>query len=193
MAASLLNTSLILAQIFILGSDSDGCLSFNVFVIVSRSRTFLASLVTLLMFGGGVSLLLIMVSSAKCFAGVYPRDILKSIKKTLQMIIVNTDPSIKTGKHWILLYFTQRQRAEIFDSLGNDVTSYHSSIKKFIKRHSTHYVHAVHHRIQPKRTALCRHYCLYYAYSRCEGMSAKIIVHTMPSPQWIKKMYSHTI
>ena len=41
----------------------------------------------------------------KCFDGVYPRDILKSIKETLQMIIVNTDPSTKTGKHWILLYF----------------------------------------------------------------------------------------
>ena len=38
------------------------------------------------------------------------------------MITVNTDPSTKTGK--------QGQRAEIFDSLGNDVTSYHSSIKK---------------------------------------------------------------
>ena len=45
------------------------------------------------------------------------------------MIIVNTDPSTKTGKHWILLYFTQRQRGEIFYSLGNDVTSYHSSKK----------------------------------------------------------------
>ena len=64
-----------------------------------------------------------------CFNGVYPRDILKSIKETPRMIIVNTDPSTKTGKHWILLYFSQRWRAEIFDSLGNDVTSYHSSIK----------------------------------------------------------------
>ena len=42
----------------------------------------------------------------KCSDCVYPRDILKSIKETLQMIIVNTDPSTKTGKHWLLLYFT---------------------------------------------------------------------------------------
>ena len=41
----------------------------------------------------------------KCFDGVYPRDILKPIKKTPWMIIVNTDPSTKSGKHWILLYF----------------------------------------------------------------------------------------
>ena len=41
----------------------------------------------------------------QCFDGVYPRDILNSIKKTPWMIIVNTDPSIKSGKHWILLYF----------------------------------------------------------------------------------------
>ena len=47
-------------------------------------------------------------------------------------------------------------------------------------------MHAVHDRIQPKGTTLCGHYCLYYAYSRCEGMSVQKIVHTMPSPQWIK-------
>ena len=130
----------------------------------------------------------------KCFDGVNPRDILKSIKETPQMIIVNTDPSTKTGKHWILLYFTRRQRAEIFDSLGNDVTSYRSSKKKFIKRHSTHHVYAVGHRIQPKGTALCGHYCLYYAYSRCEGMSAKknCTYYASPPPM-DKKMYSHTI
>ena len=102
------------------------------------------------------------------------------------MIIVNTDPSTKSGKHWILLYFDAQGCAEMFDSLGNDVASYHSSIKKFIQRHSTHYMHAVHDRIQPKGTTLCGHYCLYYAYSRYEGMSAQKIVHTMPFPQWIK-------
>ena len=48
------------------------------------------------------------------------------------------------------------------------------------------HMHAVHDRIQPKNTALCGHYCLYYAYSRCEGMSVQKIVHTMLSPQWIK-------
>ena len=122
----------------------------------------------------------------KYFDGVYPRDILNSIKKTPRMIIVNTDPSTKGGKHWILLYFDTWGCAKIFDSLGNDVASYHSSITKFIQRHSTHYMHAVHDRIQPKGNALCGHYCLYYAYSRCEGMSAQKIVHTMPSPQWIK-------
>ena len=47
-------------------------------------------------------------------------------------------------------------------------------------------MHAVHDRIQLKGTALYGHYCLYYAYSRCEGMSVQKIVHTMPSPQWIK-------
>ena len=86
----------------------------------------------------------------KCFDGVYPRDILNSIKKTPWMIIVNTDPSTKSGKHWILLYFDAQECAKIFDSLGNDVASYHSSIKKSIQRHSTHYMQAVHDRIQPK-------------------------------------------
>ena len=48
----------------------------------------------------------------KCFDGVYPRDILNSIKKTPRMIIVNTDPSTKSGKHWILLYFDAQGHAK---------------------------------------------------------------------------------
>ena len=58
-----------------LGHDSDGCLSFNAFVIVSRSRTFLASLVTLLVFSGGISLFLIMASSAICLSAIVLRTI----------------------------------------------------------------------------------------------------------------------
>ena len=98
------------------------------------------------------------------------------------MIIVNTDPSTKSRKHWILLYFDAQEHAKIFDSLGNDVASYHSSIKIIIQRHSTHYMHAVHDRIQPKGTTLCGHHCLYYAYSKCEGMSGQRFVHTMSFP-----------
>ena len=44
------------------------------------------------------------------------------------MIIVNIDPSTKSGKHWILLYFDAEGHAENFDSLGNDVASYHSTV-----------------------------------------------------------------
>ena len=54
----------------------------------------------------------------KCFDGVYPRDIFKSIKKTPWMIIVNTDHSTKSGTHWILLYFDAWGCAKIFDSPG---------------------------------------------------------------------------
>ena len=52
-----------------------------------------------------------------------------SLKKTPRMVIVNMDPSTKSGKHWILLYFDAQGPAKILDSLGNDVASHHSSIK----------------------------------------------------------------
>ena len=122
----------------------------------------------------------------KCFDGVYPRDILKSFKKTPRMIIVNTDPSTKSGKHWILLYFDAQGRAKIFDSLGNDVASYHSSIKKFIQRHSTHYMHAVHDRIQPKGTALCGIIVSIMLVLDMRGcLHKKLYILCLP-PQWIK-------
>ena len=106
------------------------------------------------------------------------------------MIIVNTDPSAKSSKHWILLYFDARGCAKIFDSLGNE--SYHSSIKKFIQRHSTHYMHAV-HEFSPKALHSVDIIVSIMLILDVRGCLRKKIVHTMPSPQWIKIMYSHSI
>ena len=41
-------------------------------------------------------------------------------------------------------------------------------------------------RIQPLESALCGHYCLYYAYCRCTGETMREIAQHIPSPQWIE-------
>ena len=80
-AASLLNTSLILAQVSMLGRGSAGCLSSKAFVIISRSGTSFASLVTQLVCGVGVSQLLIMASSAICLSAIVLRIISMSANR----------------------------------------------------------------------------------------------------------------
>ena len=109
------------------------------------------------------------------------------------MIIVNTDPSTKSGKHWILLYFDAWGHAKIFNSLGNDVASYHSSIKnssrdillimcmQFMTEFSPKALHSVDlivsiMLILDVKGCLCKKNCTYYAF-----------------PTMDKIMYSHSI
>lgn len=118
------------------------------------------------------------------FDGVYPCDVLKNITSPPRLIIVNTDPSHKPGKHW-LLFFRNNETVEMFDSLGRNLDSYNKEIKTFVDKFFKT-VKFTTFRIQPLNTSLCGHYCLYYAYMRCNGKEMDSIIREMPSPQWIK-------
>lgn len=118
------------------------------------------------------------------FEGVYPVDHLKHIQDAPKMIIVNTDPSYKPGKHW-LLFYSDRNTIEMFDSLGRDITEYPHEITDFVNKFS-HVLKYVNDRLQPVNSSLCGHYCLYYAYHRCNGDTMQNIIHDMHSPDWIR-------
>ena len=53
---------------------------------------------------------------SKSFRGVFAYDKLPPKVTKFPSYIVNTDESIKTGKHWIALYFENSELCEIFDS-----------------------------------------------------------------------------
>ena len=76
---------------------------------------------------------------------------------------------------------------EFFDSLGYDLDYYHNSIKKFVQKFSNKHVTILRCRLYvPINSSLCGHYCLYYAYCRCQGMTTKNIVNNFPTAQWIQ-------
>ena len=126
--------------------------------------------------------------TANQFIGVFARDELSLlINKFPALIIANTDPSTKSGTHWILFYFDKNGNVEYFDSLGKSLFHYHKDFLKFIKSNCNYYSRVVNKRIQPVNTTLCGHYCLYYAYSRCvEKINKEHIINNMPSKDWIK-------
>ena len=67
--------------------------------------------------------------TGKHTSGVFVRDELDSIySNPPQIIIVNTDPLEKSGKHWLLIYFNEDGLVDFFYSLGYDISFYHSSI-----------------------------------------------------------------
>ena len=59
--------------------------------------------------------------TASQFVGVFARDELPLIIDEIPAIIIaNTDPSTKSGSHWILFYFDNNGNVEYFDSLGKE-------------------------------------------------------------------------
>ena len=78
--------------------------------------------------------------TGKHMLAVFARDELSSIyTNPPQIIIVNTNPLEKSGKHWLLIYFNEDESVDFFDSLGYDINFYPSSIKKFVQKFTKKY------------------------------------------------------
>lgn len=113
----------------------------------------------------------------KKFDGIFASNFLEEIVKKPQLVICNTDPSNKPGKHWVLFYF-ENDDVDFFDSLGNDIEKYGKTFVNFIKRYSN-FFNQSNIRTQPINSDLCGEYCLYYAYNKCKGKSMTEIVNTL--------------
>ena len=100
--------------------------------------------------GGGLNTLQLTLAlrkhaqTASQFIGVFARDELPLIiDKNPAIIIANTDPSTKSGSHWILFYFDNNGNVEYFDLLGKTLTHYHKDFLKFIKNNCKYYYRVV--------------------------------------------------
>ena len=111
------------------------------------------------------------------FDGVYSSDTLKDVKEKPELIICNTDPSDKPGKHWVLFFF-DGDEVDFYDSLGKDVTYYGKNFVNFANKYAKS-INQCQVRTQPPNSSLCGQYCLYYAYLRCKGKDMDHIVNSM--------------
>lgn len=119
------------------------------------------------------------------FDGIFAPDTLHKINYRPTLLICNTDPSYKKGTHWLAFYFDNKGKAEMFDSLGKQLTDYATDIEQFVAQFSN-VCKTLIKRVQPLQTSLCGHYCLYYAYCKSLGHSMEFIVNNMPSSDKIE-------
>ena len=124
--------------------------------------------------------------TANYFDGVYSLDTLVDIKKRPKLIICNTDPSNKPGKHWILFFFKDENNVDFFDSLGNNLEKYGDEFVEFVNKFALK-LHQSKIRIQPPKTSLCGHYCLLYSYYRCKGESMNNVLKILSSTEHVKR------
>ena len=113
------------------------------------------------------------------FDGIFSVDTLSIIRERPELIICNTDPSDKPGKHWVLFFFKGKS-VDFYDSLGQDINYYGSLFLDFIKNFAHDYKQCI-RRTQLIDNDLCGHYCLYYALCKCNGDSMEKIIDSMVS------------
>lgn len=120
------------------------------------------------------------------FRGVYAADQVRGAQVTPPcLMIVNTDPQEAPGSHWLLFFFVSDHLVEMFDSLGKSVDHYSKFLTQWIRQQAQQ-MDVMTQRVQPEDSALCGHYCLYYAYYRCTGETMRDIAQHIPPPTWIE-------
>lgn len=110
------------------------------------------------------------------FYGVFPSDRLPQyIANRPAYIIANTDPSHKSGTHWVAFYVPKRGRIEFFDSFGRRPQDKH--FLKFIQNNGMgKEKHCFKHNskcLQSDYSSVCGHYCCVYLINRKNGYSLK--------------------
>jgi hypothetical protein len=118
------------------------------------------------------------------FCGIYSYDTLLFIKKKPKLIICNTDPSYKSGEHWVLFFFNKFS-VDFFDPMGKDLNYYGNNFIIFVKKFANYYI--CNGRVQPINSSFCGKYCLYYAFLRCKGFTMYEILHNFPNYHMILK------
>lgn len=102
------------------------------------------------------------------FQGVYPCDKLPKNVEKPGIIVANTDPSYKSGEHWVAFYFPKNKKGEYFSSYGDYPKNKY--FIKFLHNNSSSFITNT-HRLQSDFSSCCGHYCCVYLYYRCKGVS----------------------
>jgi hypothetical protein len=82
--------------------------------------------------------------------------------------IINTDVEGSPGKHWIAIYFINKNQADFFDSFGKSLNFY--GIGQLGKGLNITYSSKV---IQHEKSLMCGYYCLYFLYMKSRYYSLK--------------------
>ena len=72
------------------------------------------------------------------FGGVYPIDLLPTVEY-LMSYVVNTDPSISSGKHWVSMFFNDEGSGEYFDSYALHLIIH--SLEDFMDSHLSSWIY----------------------------------------------------
>jgi hypothetical protein len=109
------------------------------------------------------------LKSEQCFLGTFPRDKLPNVKKRPAALIMNTDKAGDPGEHWVVLFITEENTAEYFDSFG--IYPMFREIHDFLESNNIDKVIYSSNPLQSASASTCGAYCVMFIKHRCRGRS----------------------
>ena len=113
------------------------------------------------------------------FQGVFPQNHRPPHPHPPVGYILNTDPCDRPGEHWVAVFFDREGQGEYFDSYG------YPPLSPVITRWLTETTRRWTWNTQPLQsdtTAVCGHYCLFYAAHRARDVPMSQIVAMFTGP-----------
>lgn len=113
----------------------------------------------------------------KYFLNVFANDQLPltKIQRDSWLLVCNCCPVNMPGLHWIAIFKKDADTIEVFDSYGQSPGTY--NLEPFLKSQEVKQSIYNTTRLQALSSEVCGHYCLFYAYWRCRGVSFKTILN----------------
>jgi hypothetical protein len=106
------------------------------------------------------------------FLGVYAKDRLpSSLPNRPCLMVVNTEPSTRSGEHWISMYLDANE-GEYFDSFGQLANQ---TFTRYMNKHCSRWIHSE-RQLQSVVSRFCGHYCIFYCCYRKIGYNLNAIL-----------------
>ena len=99
-----------------------------------------------------------------------PRDL---PRKRPLMLVCNTDPNYKPGRHWIVIYVDKEGSGEYFDSFGEPPPDI---FRKYLYKCCSRWTFN-NEQLQSVLSAFCGHYCVFYCLFKYLGYSMRTILN----------------
>jgi len=118
------------------------------------------------------------------FDGVFSVD---SLPHNPRLLVCNTDPSDKPGRHWIAIYIDDDGRGDFFDSFGRRPTA---DFERYMNRHCLSW-NFNDRQLQSVVSKFCGYYCIYFCITRSSGVDMRKLVHRFTSDTGLNDMLVH--
>ena len=117
------------------------------------------------------------------FDGVFSVD---NLPEDPHLLICNTDPSHKPGRHWIAIYI-EDGRGDFFDSFGHRPNA---DFERYMNRHCSSW-NFNDKQLQCVVSKFCGHYCIYFCILRSRGVDMCKIVRSFSSDTTLNDVLVH--
>ena len=109
------------------------------------------------------------------YRGIYACDQLPHVSVRPSVIVVNTDPSNRPGRHWICMFFHEDGHGEFFDSFGLPPKLV---FERYMNKYCISWTFNK-KQMQSLVSRFCGHYCIWYCMMKFRKFTLNELVRVM--------------